>query len=414
MHLLFSIALKHLFARKRQSIVSLSGIVLGVAFFLAISSLMQGSQNDFIDRLIDNSPHITVEDEYRNPRLQPAQQLYSGAVEIRNLKPLTETRGIRGYEEILSYLGSQRGVQAASALLGQALVTFAGRDQAITLNGMVPAEIKGVTTIENYMTHGSIDDLIANPNGIVIGEEMSRKLSLSMGDNITVASPEGQLRTFKVLGMFRTGRADYDASQAFVDLKRAQALLNRHHRINRIIMKLDDPYQARHFATDLEEKISYKAISWQEASEDIMDTLAIRNIIMYSVVSAVLIVAAFGIYNIISTVVIEKQHDIAILKSMGFHARDIRRIFVIQGFLLGIAGCLAGLPLGSLLMVWLMNIRMKPPYSTEYITLPLDWSWPQFALAAAFAMMASVMAALLPARKAAHVQPVDILRGGMG
>jgi hypothetical protein len=95
------IALKHLLARRRQSLVSLSGIVLGVAFFLAVSSLMQGSEHDFIRRLVDNSPHITIQDEFRNPRLQPVQQLYpGGAIEIRRVKPLTETRGIRGYPQI--------------------------------------------------------------------------------------------------------------------------------------------------------------------------------------------------------------------------------------------------------------------------------------------------------------------------
>ena len=142
-----------------------------------------------------------------------------------------------------------------------------------------------------------------------------------------------------------------------------------------------------------------------------MSTLAIRNIIMYTVVSAVLIVAAFGIYNVISTVVMEKQRDIAILKSMGFHAADIKKIFVIQGVLLGIAGNMAGLPLGMGLMLTLMQIRFKPPGSLEEISMPIDWSWPQFAVAASFAMIASIVAALLPARKAAHVQPVDILRG---
>ncbi|WP_301103398.1 ABC transporter permease, partial [Propionivibrio sp.] len=96
MRLLIGIALKHLLARKRQSVVSLMGIVLGVAFFLAISSLMQGSERDFITRLVDNAPHITISDEYRNPSLQPAQQLYpEGAVEIRHVQPVTETRGIR-------------------------------------------------------------------------------------------------------------------------------------------------------------------------------------------------------------------------------------------------------------------------------------------------------------------------------
>lgn len=413
MRLLLTIALKHLLARKRQSVVSLLGIILGVAFFLAIASLMQGSEKDFIRRLVDNTPHITIGDEFRNPRQQPLQQLYpKGAVDIRGVKPLTETRGIRGFEQILGGLRARKGLAASPVLTGPALVSFAGKDVAINLNGMIPEEIRGISTIEKHMVEGSIDDLIANPDGIIIGKGLARQLSLVRGENITVASTAGITRVFKILGIFSTGQAGYDRRQAFVSLKRVQALLNRPNRINSIIMKLEDPYQARAAAGEIENQVGYKSVSWQEESEDLLNTLVIRNTIMYAVVSAVLIVAAFGIYNVISTVVLEKQRDIAILKSMGFYARDIRGIFLIQGILLGIAGNLIGLPLGSAIMAGLMQISLKPPGSSGKIQMPVDWSWPQFAIAAAFALTAAVLAALLPARKAAGVQPVDILRGG--
>lgn len=412
MNLLTGMAMRHLLARKRQSIVSLLGIVLGVGFFLAISSLMQGSEKDFIRRLIDNSPHITVSDEFRDVKPQPVLQQYPDAVvELRGTRPQTETRGIRGFEQTLSMLRKMPGVAASPALTGQALFSFAGRDVAVTLNGMIPDDILSVTTIAEYMTEGRIEDLNVNPGGIIIGAELARKMSLKKGRNVTLAAPNGQVRSFKIIGIFRTGRAGYDETQAFVTLKRAQALLDRANRANNIIIKLDDPNDARRIAAEIESRIGYKSVSWQEASEDILSTLVIRNVIMYTVVSAVLIVAAFGIYNVISTVVMEKQRDIAILKSMGFHAADIKKIFLTQGVLLGIAGNLAGLPLGMALMYALMQVRFRPPGSLEEVAMPIDWSWPQFAVAAAFALLASVFAALLPARKAAHVQPVDILRG---
>ncbi len=406
MQLLIAIALKHLMARKRQSLVSLMGIVLGTAFFLAISSLMQGSEKDFIRRLIDNAPHITVMDEFREPHAQPVYEAYpKAAVELRSLKPQTEIRGIRGYEQTLQELASMPGVLASPVMAGQALVNFAGRDVAVTLNGMVPEEIKQVSTIETYMIEGSIDALMVNQNGVVIGAELARKLSLAMNDNITISATTGQVRTFKIVGIFRTGRSDYDESQTFVTIKRVQALLDRPNRANRIIIKLADANKAPQVASMIEGKTGYKSVSWQEASQDIMSTLAIRNIIMYTVVSAVLVVAAFGIYNVISTVVMEKQRDIAIMKSMGFHAGDI------QWIVLGMVGCGLGLPLGCVFMSSLMQIRLKPPGSTELIQMPIDWSIGQFIIAASFGMFAAMLAALMPARKAAHVQPVDILRG---
>ncbi len=414
MRLLVSIALRHLLFRKRQSLVSLMGIILGVAFFLAVASLMQGSEKDFIKRLVDNSPHITISDEFRNPRRQPAQEKYPDAlVELRSLKPQEENRGIRGYERILSSLKREPGVEAAAALTDQVIVRYAGQNKNITLNGIIPAEMVKVSTIPDYMKSGTLNDLEINPDGIIIGQQLARNMMLGMGDNLTVASASGSLKTLKVIGIFRTGRSSYDERQAYVQLKRMQALTDRANRINTIIIRMRDAWKAHDLATDIESRIGYKSVSWQEASEDIMNTLKIRNTIMYSVVSAIMIVASFGIYNVISTVVMEKHRDIAILKSMGFHGSDVQWIFVIQGILLGIFGSLLGLMLGCGIMLFLMQIHIKPPGSTEAIQMPLFWGWPQFALAAVFAMFSSVMAALLPARKASAVQPVDILRGSV-
>lgn len=411
-HFLF-IALKHILARKRQSFVSLLGIIIGVAFFLAISALMQGSQNDFIARLIDNSPHITISDEFRDPVVQPVKDVFPTAViELRSLKPQSETRGIRGYRQIVEYLNSLEGVRASASLAGQAIFSFAGRDVNIALNGMIPQDMRDITTIDDNMVEGSLEGLIANRNGIVVGAELMRRQSLSLGDNITLAASNGQIKTFKIVGVFRTGRASYDESQAFLDIKRVQALMDRSNRANTIIIKLDNPARARDIAALIEARIRYKAVSWQEASEDLMSTLVIRNMIMYSVVSAVLIVAAFGIYNIISTIVMEKHRDIAILKSMGYRSRDIKFIFLVQGALLGFFGVLLGLPLGCLMMVGLMQITFNPPGGTAPIHMPVDWGVEQFLIAGAFAFFAALFASYLPARKAANVLPIDILRGG--
>jgi len=412
MPVLTGIALRHLLARKRQTLISLLGIVLGTGFFLGISAMMQGSENDFIHRLIDNSPHITIEDEFRNPRLQPVAQLNPGAViQMHRVKPETETRGIRNYLQALDYLHAIPGVAASPMLQGQGLVSFAGKDEALSLNGMIPKDIDTVSTIGTYMTDGTIKDLEGNPDGIIIGSELARVLSLERGESITVSATTGQMHSFKIVGIFHTGRASFDEGQVFLALKRVQALLDRPNRANQIIVKLNDPYDARDLALRIEDRLKYKSVSWQEASEDIMSTLALRNIIMYSVVSAVLLVAAFGIYNVISTVVMEKQRDIAILKSMGFHAGDIQTIFLTEGVLLGALGCALGLPLGTAIMFGLGQLVFKFPGTSQLTPMPIDWGWQQFAVAGGFAFVAAIGAAWLPARKAALVKPVDILRG---
>ena len=413
MRLALRIALTHLLARKRQTLVSLSGIVLGTAFFLAVSSLMRGSEADFIHRLIDNSPHITISDEYRGAGLQPAQQRWpQAAVRIRGVKPQTEVRGIRAWQEKLDFIEALDGVRAAPALSGAVVLTFAGRIEGVTLTGIIPSTMHGVSTIDEKMVAGSLDALAANPNGIVVGQGLIDRFRLALGRNLTVAAPNGQVRTLKIVGIFRTGIAAYDESQTYALLKRAQTLLDRPNRVNRFVLQLDDPYRARAIAAQIERRIGYKSVSWLEASEDIMSLLLIRNIIMYSVVAAILVVAAFGIYNTISTIVMEKTRDIAIMKSMGFHARDIRTIFVAEGVIVGTCGSLLGIVAGLGLMAILGSVTIKPFGLTgDPVHLPLYRGASQFVIAFAFAMVAAVAAAYLPARKGGRVHPVEILRG---
>jgi lipoprotein-releasing system permease protein len=296
-------------------------------------------------------------------------------------------------------------------LVDSAVVDFAGRQQGVQLSGVVPDKMKSVTTIEEKMVAGSLDALAANPNGIIIGQGLIDKFNLHLGSVLSVVAGDGQSRPLRVVGIFRTGNSSYDEGQAFVLLKRAQSLFGRENRINRVIIQLDDPYAAQSMARTIEGGVGYKSVSWIEASEDILSLLLIRNIVMYSVVSAILVVASFGIYNTISTIVLEKTRDIAIMKSMGFHARDVRRIFLLQGLIVGAIGSVVGVLLGIGLMKVLAQIEIRPPGIVEIVHLPLWWGPEQYVLAAAFAMASCVAASWLPARRGGRVHPVDILRG---
>ncbi len=407
------VALGHLTSRKRQTLVSLTGVVLGVAFFLAVSSLMRGSEKDFLQRLVDNSAHITVYDEYRQAQAQPAELRWpEAAVEVRHVKPQRETRGIRGWRERLAAVEALPDLRAAPVLVGSAVLNFAGRQQAVSLSGVLPEKMHAVSTIDAKMIAGTLDALSANPNGVILGQGLVDKFGLHLGSNIhVVAGDEGASHALRLVGIFRTGNAAYDEGQAFVLLKRAQALLGRENRVNRFILQLGDAYEAKTVAQAIEASSGYKSVSWIEASEDFISLLLVRNLIMYSVVSAILVVASFGIYNTISTIVMEKTRDIAIMKSMGFHASDIRNIFLLEGLIVGLIGSVAGMLCGWGLIEALGQVELKLPGVQELAHLPVWRGWDQFGLAMAFAMFSCVAASWLPARRAARVHPVDILRG---
>ncbi len=412
MPLTLKIALTHLNSRRRQTLMSLLGVMLGVAFFMAVSSLMRGSERDFIKRLIDSAPHITVTDEFRDAPVQPAVRRFSdGAVAISHVKPKTEVRGIRGYKQKMAYIEHLPGVRVAPVLSGQVIVTYAGKEQGVLLNGVIPELMSGVSDIEDKIVAGNMQALSSNPNGIIIGRALAKKMNLTMNDNVTVSSPVGLVRTMKIVGLFETGATAVDEGQGYVLLKRAQVLLDRPDRANMLVMQLDDPYAARDVAARIEKHVGYRAKSWQETSESLLSVLLVRNIIMYSVVSAILVVASFGIYNIISTVVMEKRRDIAILKSMGFTARDVRRVFLWEGTFIGLLGSVGGLTLGYGLMAILSTLRFVVPGVTAPIQMPLYWGVDQAILACAFAALSAMGAAYFPARRAGLVHPVDILRG---
>lgn len=409
------IAFRHLIAHPRQTIALLLGTVIGVSMFLTISSLTRGSEAMFIQRLVDSSPHITISDEFRRHRTQPAELANpQGAVEVRHVKPVTETRGIRGYPQVLAFVRRQSGVEATAVLVGQALITFAGKEVAVALNGVTPKEFEQVSIIHEDMKEGSLDALAANPNGIIIGTELAKTLSLSLGNAVNVVATGGQTRTFRIVGLFRTGQVNYDTSQTFVQIKRVQALLGRPNRANSIIIQLDDPMEARALSERIEAQIGYKSLSWQEMSENLLATLATRAVASYTIISAVLLVVAFGIYNLLSTVVGEKQRDIAILKAMGFLGRDLELAFVMEGFLLGLAGVAIGIPVGMFFMYLLGDLKLTVPgMGDEPLSIPLDWGIDQFILAASFALISSLAASYFPARRAARVEPVAILRGAV-
>lgn len=394
--------------------MSLLGITLGVAFFMAVSALMRGSEQDFIDRLINSAPHVTVSDEFRTPPEQPvASRFPGGAVRLHGLKPKNETRGIRGYKQKLPMIAALPGVRVAPVLSGQVVLTFAGKQQGVTMNGVVPELMSGVSDIEEKIVAGSLQTLAADPNGIVIGRALAERFFLDLGDNLTVSSPVGQVRVMKIVGLFDTGTTAIDEGQAYVLLKRAQVLLGRPDRANKLIMQLDDPYAAREVAAIVEQRVGYRAQSWQEAQESLMSVLLVRNIIMYSVVSAILVVASFGVFNVISTVVMEKRRDIAILRSMGFHARDVRRIFLAEGVIIGLAGSAIGIGAGYALMGTLAVVKIQPPGISDIVNLPIYWGADQTVLVVFVAVLSAAAAAYLPARKAGRVHPIDILRGGM-
>ncbi|MBX6373351.1 MAG: ABC transporter permease [Acetobacteraceae bacterium] len=398
--------------RRRQTLVSVFGVALGVAFFIAIAALMRGFQTYFISQIIDVAPHITIKDEMRDPPPQAAALAHpEGAVAIAGVRPQDRVRGIRAAGDKLAMLEAMEGVAAAPVLTGQALLRYGSRDVSVTIVGIDPVRHARVSNIQKDMTHGRIEDLRATANGLIIGEALAQRLGVGLGDTIAAVSPRGVTLSMKVVGLFRTGIQTLDQQQGYALLKVNQVLQDRSNVVNQIQLRLRDVTRAEPLAREIEARFGDRTESWEEQNKNFLTVFVIQNAVMYSVTGAILLVAAFGIYNIISTVVYEKTRDIAILKSLGFTERDIQMLFLVQGIVAGLLGAVLGCVLGAVMIEGLAQVRfgVEAPSGSDRFILARDWR--VYLLASGFAVLAAGIAAVIPARRASRLDPVQVVRG---
>jgi len=408
--LLLEIALTHVRGRARQTIVSVAGVTLGVGFAIAMAALMQGSQDEFVTTLIDAMPHVQITDETRTPRTQPAERAYA-AVEIHGLRPRDDPRGILNPVEALAGLRSWVPGAISAGLNVSGVARYGGTDRGVSILGIEPEDELRVSKIAQDMTSGKFSDLVGGGFAAVIGDSLAERLGAGLNDSIRISASTGVARNFKIVGLFHTGVVATDETMVYVRLKSAQVLAARQNAVNDIRIRLGDPDAASAVAARAEELLALKSVSWQEANESILEAFAVRNIIMYTVVAAILVVAGFGIFNIVSIITHEKARDIAILKSIGFRDRDMRLVFMAEGALMGGLGGALGAGLGAALTAYMGTIEFEFREATEVTHLPVTWNWIHYAIAVGLALATAALAGYLPARRAAQGNPVDIIRG---
>ena len=290
---------------------------------------------------------------------------------------------------MVSALSEWPGLSVAPSLDGPVILRYGSADKSAVLIGIVPEREVHVTQLEDDMVQGHLADLASAANGIVIGLGLANKLGAKMGDSLNAISPAGVILRVKVVGLFRTGIVSLDEGQAYILLKKAQILQSRANVINQIRIRLNRVDEAREVAARIEALYGYRSESWQEANEGVFGVFRIQNAIMYSTVGAIMLVAAFGIYNIISTVVYEKSRDIAILKSIGLTEADIRRTFLMQGLMIGMIGAVLGWLIGFGLTSLLASIRFDVGGMVRNDRFFLAWSVTHYWIGGMFSLVAS-------------------------
>ncbi|MBP6091089.1 MAG: ABC transporter permease [Crocinitomicaceae bacterium] len=414
--LLFSISKTHIWSRKKQSLIAALGVTFGIGTYIIMMGFMNGL-NGLLDGLILNrTPHIHLYNEIQPSKTQPVDlyPAFQGKEKIvSSIKPKVIQSKIHNALPMMDFLSKQSYVKGVTAQVKAQSFYLGG---SIQLNGLLIGinvqKENELYRLEDYIVEGTVLDLVQNENGILLGAGVAKKLSFQVGDIIQVATKNNGIQALKIVGLYQSGMADVDNVQSYVNIKMAQRLMGQSDDfITDINVKLKDMNQAPTLAVKMEEIFEVRAVDIQTANAQFETGSSIRTLISYAVSITLLIVAGFGIYNILNMLIYQKMNDIAILKATGFSGRDVKYIFISQAIIIGFIGGVLGLLLGF----FVTRIIDNTPFNTAALptikTFPVVYDVKYYIIGMTFAMLSTFFAGYFPSRKAEKIDPVDIIRG---
>lgn len=406
MNIDYDIALTHVKTRKKQTLIASLGVTIGVAIYLFMNSISAGFTKYSRDEIFKNNAHLKVfkDDEYCKPLNKDTSTLNI----IVNPQITTTTKNIINPNELLNKIKQQNFITHAMAQVDLTVFYNMGKTQIKgSSSGVNILEYNAMFNNEKYMVGGSLSALHSNLNGIIIGKGIAEKLSLKLNSNVTVSSSYGVVKVLRVVGIFESGNGFNDNSKSYINIATAQQFLKEGPAyITTIYVNTLNADIADTYAQQLQPLTNYKVEDWKTTNADLLAGDKTRNAMMGAISLSILFIAAFGIYNILSSTIVQKINDIAILKAIGFSGKDVIRIFVSEALIMGLIGTLFGLVFASVLITLMANIYMGGPVGYFPIYFKADLFIQSFILG----MLLTLFAGYFPARKAANVDPVSILR----
>ncbi len=413
--LILNIATHLLRARLKQTIVAAVGVTFGIAMFITLVSFMNG-MNDLLDGLMLNrTPHVRLYNEIKPSETQPislSNQYKNSTNFISSVKPKDRGKAIYNSKAIINALKKDNRIIDVAPKITEPVFFNSG---TIEISGViygidVAAEEK-LFQLSDYIVAGKVQDLTQN-NSIIIGKGLADKMLLNLGDIIKITSAKGNLASLKIVGIVQIGIADLDNSMSYTSLSTAQKLMGTPtNYITDIQVKLHDITTAPALAKEFKTKFEVDTIDYQTTNSQFETGSSIRSIISYAVGIVLLIVAGFGIYNILNMMIFEKMDSIAILKATGFSGNDVKWIFISLSLIIGIVGGVFGLLFGYILS----SIIDVLPFNTAALptvkTYPINYNPLFYIIGITFALITTAIAGLFPALKASRIDPVEIIRG---
>lgn len=419
------IALHYLFARRKQafiyliSLMSILGVAIGVAALVIVLGVYNGFTIDIRDKILGANAHIIITGNFNSPIAEPIRSTQLPTTSILSPNALIVLNKLQQTSEIIG---------ATPFIYAECMISSPHGVKGLILRGIEPSSAQNVISMLSHLTKGNLEDLIPKvlgaPDGIIIGNELAQRLNVTIGSRVNLLSPTGQktssgfqphIRPLTVTGVFHTGMFEYDTSLAFTSLNAARELLGLpHDYITGIEVSIHDVYQANYITNQLQQELghNFSVRSWMDMNANLFAALKLEKIGMFIILAMVILIGSFSIVTTLIMLVMEKTRDIAILISMGATSQMIRRIFILQGTIIGIVGTLLGYLLGITLALLLQKYQFikLPPGVYTIDHLPVLLNWLDIFIIGTSAMLLCFFATLYPAHQAARLQPIEGLR----
>ena len=384
----FFIAKKQMLERKKQSILSIVGVFIGITVLIVSLGVSNGLDKNMINSILSLTSHINV---YSPENIQNYEELVKNIEEVKGVKgavPTIETQGIIKYE------GHGEPYVAGVKVVGYDL------DKAIK-----------VMKLDDYIIDGKID--VEDKKSILIGKELAASMGAMVGDKVKLITSEETDLEMTVGGIFQSGFYEYDVNMVLIPLQTAQYITYSDETVGRLSVRLDNPYDAQELIYDVARKLPTDLYigTWGEQNKALLSALTLEKTIMLVVFSLIAIVAGFLIWITLNTLVREKTKDIGIMRAMGFSKKNIMLIFLIQGIILGIIGIILGIIVSLILLYYIKNYAVDLVSNIYYLKdIPIEISLKEIAIIVGANFIVILISSIFPAYRAAKLENVEALR----
>ncbi len=403
------IALRFLSARKRAMLMSLAGIVFGVAFFVVTQAQTAGFESYFIKTILGVNGMVRIEDRIQSTRSLAATQGSDFSIAVEG--SVKYIPGVQYPNDLLGALKRFPEVTAASPVIrGNATLIANFREYDVKPYGIELASFVNVSDLDTQIIDGSLSAFSENPYGLILGVRIAKRMNLQIGDSVLLDAA-GEPQRFRINAIYETGIDQVDRERVYLHLPAGRSLLNKPVGASFIQANVVAPELAPALAKRIEEAVGHSTLAWQEREKTWLQVFSVLRISSALTISTIIFISGLGMFNTLVMIVVDKTREIAILRSMGYTRADISRIFMLQGGIVvacGVVfGCLAAAA-GTYALSHI-PIRIRGIFASDHFVVLWD-PW-HYVGAAVIAVIVVLIASYFPSRRAARLEPGSIIRG---